>query len=826
MASLTYVGGTETYTENIQVQRSVSMQDNSNILTEDRQDEFWKDEYYYEGSSTALTDGFHLQFCNNTSEGMKFLSRHFTTDKIGTTITSKITFLKAFKNVQIPYVVWDNTIDGIDVTEENCTIKLNDTVITTLSVKKENFQEGVTSTIALNKTIGDIAIGDVISFEDSKSGTISDTSAYRDLLGGLRFDFSSDPVYFMETVPVQKTRGINKPVSSIYAGVTATVPKYTETTTTEDVALSANTFTDFFSADNTGTTGTNAKGITWADNSGGGLKLTFGNYGIDSSTSMTTFTAQRDLTNVVIKGLYYTETRYDKITLIVAGTTVLDAVSGTSSSLTQRWTGSLSKGQTIVLKYVKDNSQSASNESSTYFTLSCNPYQKTVTTQTQTGTETKLVDKKIVKGYVGGPDGKARLFFGENKPAISYSGEYEVFTYSLDGKPYDVYRLNTSGSLTCSKPIEYWACGGGASGWGGNNSSPYAGLGGASGFINAGPLEEGTYTITIGAGGTDEAQAGSDTIIAGDNTISVMGAKKGSFSGNVFNTNEVLGNSSGGGSYGVIAGYGYTNASAHKVTCSDWKNVFPFGIYDLKAHCAGGGGGGVAIDEDSTVDAGTYCYAGAGGAFGEPGKSHTGYSGGKYTSATPAKGGYYGGGDGGPSTVSAGKNATFYGSGGGGASFYSTVTSSSNTGFSSAIGGSGYQGACYLLVPSKKISTEKEMVKVILEGNDYLTTGYRTYLTVNENPNDNTTLVDSNKLGSISGSYYVPKNTQVDIWIFTGASSITSNLVSFNGNQSSAAARSNAYEIFSFVANKSYKISLTGPTTSSAKVTKVTITVV
>lgn len=146
--------------------------------------------------------------------------------------------------------------------------------------------------------------------------------------------------------------------------------------------LSTNTFTDFFSADNTGTTGTNAKGITWANNSGGGLKVTFGNYGINSSTSMTTFTAQRNLTNVVIKGLYYTETRYDKITLTVAGTTVLDAVSGTSSTLTQRWTGSLSKGQTIVLKFVKDSSQSATNESSTYFTLSCDPYQKTVTTKT------------------------------------------------------------------------------------------------------------------------------------------------------------------------------------------------------------------------------------------------------------------------------------------------------------------------------------------------------------------------------------------------------------------------------------------------------------
>lgn len=350
------------------------------------------------------------------------------------------------------------------------------------------------------------------------------------------------------------------------------------------------------------------------------MKVTFGNYGINSSTSMTTFTAQRNLTNVVIKGLYYTETRYDKITLTVAGTTVLDAVSGTSSTLTQRWTGSLSKGQTIVLKFVKDSSQSATNESSTYFTLSCDPYQKTVTTKTQTGTETKLVDKKIVKGYVGGPDGKARLFFGENKPAISYTGEYEIFTYSLDGKIYDVYRLNTSGSLTCSKSIEYWACGGGTSGWGADLSYPYCGLGGASGFIGAGTIEEGTYTVSIGAGATDEASNGSNTTIIGSSTISVNGGKSGSISGNVFNSKEVLGNSSGGGSFAVIAGYGYISVAPYQEVCSDWKNVFPFGIYNLKAHCASGGGGGVAIDEDSTIDAGYYCYAGAGGGFGEPGK--------------------------------------------------------------------------------------------------------------------------------------------------------------------------------------------------------------
>lgn len=821
-----WVGGTETYMENETRNVEVSMGSKSDVLTPDRQDELWDCKFYLENNSTGYND--YMNFDNSSFKGMSYTGRYFSSDRIGTVIITKITFLKAISNIKISRINWDNDVEYYknDTTLETDIIKLNDAEVYTITATKEQYgSDRNVITIANDITIGNVSVGDVLSFETKKEGTLDSTSDYQDLVGGLKFYFSSDPITLTETVPVQKTRGINKPVSSIYAGVIATVPVYTETTTTEDIALSSATFTDFFSANNTGTKGTNAKGITWTNNSGGGLKLKFGNYGIDSSTSMTTFTAQRDLTNVVIKGLYYTESRFDKITLTVAGTTVLNAVSGTSSTLTQRWTGSLSKGQTIVLKYVKDSSQSASSEKSTYFTLSCDPYQKITVNKTQTGTETKLTDKKIIKGYVGGPDGKARLFFGENTPIISYSGDYEVFTYSLDGKPYDVYRLNTSGELTCSKGVEYWACGGGASGWGGTDCSPYCGLGGASGFIDTGLLEKGTYAVTIGAGGAATAKAGSSTVINGNNTFSIMGGKTGSFNTNgVFNSKELLGNSSGGGSYSVSIGYGYSDVSPSAVNCSDGKNVFPFGIYSLVAHCASGGGGGVAIDENSTIDAGHYCIAGKGSGFGQSGGYTTGKSGGAYNSASSGAGGYYGGGSGGPGATGPGGNATFYGSGGGGGSFYSTVTSSSMTGSGYGKGGAGYQGACYLLTPSTKTSADEKMVKIVLEKNEIKDTAQGTYLTLNENPNDNTTLIDSNKLGGVSGAYYIPKGAQVDIWIYTTASSITSNLIDFNGALSSAAVRKYPYEIFSFVANNSYKILLTGTSTSSYTVSKVTIT--
>lgn len=502
---------------------------------------------------------------------------------------------------------------------------------------------------------------------------ITDASDTTTIIQSIQVKMDAQRTFTTKIPTGTQSVNVDKPVSFIYAGVTATIPVYTETTTTEDVALSTSTFTDFFSADNTGTTGTNAKGITWADNSGSGLKLKFGNYGINSSTSMTTFTAQRDLTNVVIKGLYYTESNFDKITLTVAGTTVLNAVSGESSTLTQRWTGSLSKGQTIVLKYVKDSSQSVTSEKSTYFTLSCDPYQKTTVDKVQTGTETKLVDKKIVKGYVGGPDGKARLFFGSSVN-VSYTGEYTVSDVTVNSVACKLYTLTGSGTLTVSGgAVQYWMCGGGASG---NKYTYWSDIGGTNGggggYTSTGPLSAGNYIVTIGAGGSS-ASDGSATSI-GDS----LSANGGYASGN--------GGSGGGGgeqsTYSTAASYG----------SGEGVSTIPFGLSDLKAHCAGGGGGAY-YSKSSKKE--TKYNGGKGGTDGGNGADKVLAS---YGNARGGTGGTYGGGNGG-AYVSANNNhqatsATFYGSGGGGAYYHASSSTYNGT------PGSGYQGVAYVLVPA------------------------------------------------------------------------------------------------------------------------------
>ena len=669
-----WVGGTETYTENETRNVEVSLGD---LKEADYADELVS--YTVKGGEqTSFGIGIGV---SNTGNYCRLEAQGALAS--GATESCSLTFTKALTGVTIK-CKWEGYATDTDVTDTITCYFKGDVVF-----EKTGTSASHTTDIY---TLDSVAEGNVVTVSFTRSGTT--TKSNGKIREGYTLYFSSNPITITETVQVQKTRGINKPVSSIYAGVTATVPVYTETTTTEDIALSSATFTDFFSADSTGTTGTNAKGITWTNTSGGGLKLKFGNYGINSSTSMTTFTAQRDLTNVVIKGLYYTESNFDKITLTVAGTTVLNAVSGTSSTLTQRWAGSLSKGQTIVLKYVKDSSQSAGSESSTYFTLSCDPYQKTTVNKTQTGTETKLVDKKIVKGYVGGPDGKARLFFGENK-SFSYTGEYTEQDYtSSSGTKHKLYTLTGSGTLTVEgSDAQYWMCGGGAGGAsavsGSSQSTSFSGPGGAGGYVTSGDLTSGSYVVTIGAGG--EANNAGNATSVGTHSANGAASPEDIYPGTSI---KVVKGASGGGSGVSVYNSDDTYEQYAKLSNGSGASTYPFGESSLKAHSAGGAGGGLAVQ---TSNGARFIIGGNGGTNGGDGtmwaKSNSS------TGALGGTGGVHGGGNGGigyaPSQYggSKGSAATFYGSGGGGGGYNNYF----NSGYFA--GGAGYQGVVYIAIP-------------------------------------------------------------------------------------------------------------------------------
>lgn len=129
------------------------------------------------------------------------------------------------------------------------------------------------------------------------------------------------------------------------------------------------------------------------------------NGGINSSTATTILTCTSGGT---YKFSYYykTEASYDKVTLTVGGTTILNEVSG-SSSLATTGTYSLLSGSTIVMTYTKDGSNSVDSEE-VYFQI-----QKQESNTTYTPTSSK-------NGYWGGAGGYSTGILSLSTPTSIY----------------------------------------------------------------------------------------------------------------------------------------------------------------------------------------------------------------------------------------------------------------------------------------------------------------------------------------------------------------------------------------------------------------------
>ena len=324
------------------------------------------------------------------------------------------------------------------------------------------------------------------------------------------------------------------------------------------------------------------------------------------------------------------------------------------------------------------------------------------------------ITRKIKAGYVV-QGGVNKQFFSAVPPAtVTYSGAHTVSDVTVSGKSYKLYALTGSGTLTVKGgEVQYWMCGGGASGKGANmnssddkSKSDRSGVGGSGGYIDHGTLAVGTHTVTIGAGGElaryGVQHAGGATSIG---THTANGATTNGQSG-TYDPMVINGASGGGGAVSYAdhgsasTRYGYYKPSKG----SGYANTYPFFSADLSsigAHCAGGGGGGFYC-QISSVD---YAVGGNGGEMGGDGAVVT-----SQTSGTPSgeivnggtggqKGGGLGGyGDYGMYTKSYinGYAATFYGSGGGGGGYYYYSSSLNYNGN----GGAGYQGVAYILVPA------------------------------------------------------------------------------------------------------------------------------
>ena len=166
-----------------------------------------------------------------------------------------------------------------------------------------------------------------------------------------------------------------------YIGIPTAFPVYKEETKT--IAITAANVAQYFTVTN---------GPYYF--AGSGNVFTSNNGGVNSSEATTTLTAKVDISSLSFRYSYSSEQKYDKFTLTVGGTTVESAVSGATT--TKSYSGSLKAGQSIVLTYAKDSSQSNNDDKCTISNISI-----TAKVRTQTGTETKPVARKVKRQHMG-----------------------------------------------------------------------------------------------------------------------------------------------------------------------------------------------------------------------------------------------------------------------------------------------------------------------------------------------------------------------------------------------------------------------------------------
>lgn len=284
-------------------------------------------------------------------------------------------------------------------------------------------------------------------------------------------------------------------------------------------------------------------------------------------------------------------------------------------------------------------------------------------------------NRKIKRGYVVS-EGLLREMYSAGV-VVSFSGNLARGAMEIDGVEYSLYTISSSGTLTLAgDKVRYWMCGGGA---GGRSALDYGGgEGGGGGYATEGILMGGTYPVVIGAGGAEDASGSASSITIGGTATTAGGA-----------TGKNGGTGGGGaGAGGGITGTVTTYVERRNGGTGDGVQKYPFGVEDLKAHCAGGGGGSQYYDNGST----TNCRNGAnGGTNGGDGESSQNVAGGSVS--TGGTGGEYGGGHGNDEWYGTEENAFFYGGGGGGANAYRSSTTNIH-----GSGGTGYQGVMYLLI--------------------------------------------------------------------------------------------------------------------------------
>lgn len=209
-------------------------------------------------------------------------------------------------------------------------------------------------------------------------------------------------------------------VKGAYVGVETQVPVYGK----KQIIFSRENINEFFTVQNN-----SAYPFEINPSTTNQVGFVPGNIGINSSTSQIILTANQEIVLKKIYAQYYTEQAYDKLTISINSSNIVNQASGRDTFETTE-IRTLSAGDKITMSYVKDSSNHHPSEAMTNIIITCAP----ITVEAITGYETKQVARRIKKAYVG-VNGKARLCYSVDE---GYSKLKKIAQYKFNDQPNDI----------------------------------------------------------------------------------------------------------------------------------------------------------------------------------------------------------------------------------------------------------------------------------------------------------------------------------------------------------------------------------------------------
>lgn len=211
-----------------------------------------------------------------------------------------------------------------------------------------------------------------------------------------------------------------KKIKNIYVGIETQVPVYGK----KQITFSRENINEFFTVQNN-----SAYPFEINPSTTNQVGFVPGNIGINSSTSQIMLTANQEIVLKKIYAQYYTEQAYDKLTISINSSNIVNQASGQDTFETTE-IRTLSAGDKITMSYVKDPSNHHPSEAMTNIIITCAP----ITVEAITGYETKQVARRIKKAYVG-VNGKARLCYSVDE---GYSKLKKIAQYKFNDQPNDI----------------------------------------------------------------------------------------------------------------------------------------------------------------------------------------------------------------------------------------------------------------------------------------------------------------------------------------------------------------------------------------------------